>query len=84
MSTTSGITFVFGRPFVASTFGENVVWVQAWKCALGAGCGRSASRSSIASLVEHRRFHVVGQVERLDLSAPQLVESGRRPIVGQT
>ena len=47
MSITSGITFVFGRPFVASTFGENVVWVHAWKWPFAPGCGRSASRSSI-------------------------------------
>ena len=49
MSTMSGITLVFGRPFVPTTFGENVVCVQACRKRLAARVAAGPpSSSSIA------------------------------------
>ena len=57
MSTTSGMTLVLnGWPPVCSELQENVVWVQACRCAPGPGTGRASRKASIRSVSSRSRW----------------------------
>ena len=67
----------------STTFGENVVCVQAWRWVAAPTRGIASSAASMRSRVEQRLLQLVVDAERLDLAAPQLVELRGGPVVGE-
>ena len=79
----SGITLVFITP-PSIRFGENVVWVQAWRWAAAAAFGqRRRARRRCAAGSSSAALSSSGTLQRLDPGRPQLVEPGRRPVLGE-
>ena len=84
MSTMSGMTFVFDDPAVPTTFGENVVCVQAWRCAGAPAFGSAGERrrrcrlGSSSAASGRRRVRATSTC-----AAPQLVEARRRAVLGE-
>ena len=74
MSMTSGIVFVFWPPWI--TFGDTVVWVQAWAMRAWSG-GSDGEGVADRRRVRQRRAQVVGQVDRREARRPQVVEPSR-------
>ena len=63
--------------------GENVVWVQAWRCAAAPALGIAASTSSMRSGSISAARSVVVDAQGVDPLPPQLVHAGRRAVLGQ-